>query len=519
MTDEPANKSSLTRDTGAYSIATLFSRILGYGRDAALAAAVPTELTDLFWACFRLPNTFRRLFGEGAVSVAFIPTYSRVAKKDPEGAQKLFGSTLLAVGLATLLATVIGILASPWFLPFYLDLSEGEMESGLLDTTAAMLAWMFPYLILICLAAVAIGVLNAKGRFFVPAATPALFNLALLISVFVYWWFPDSSILWLGIGVLVGGMLQLLFLIPSVVRSEAVPVFSKNPFSDPNLKRALALFLPATLTLGVTQINLLVNTKFALDLGEGPNSYLFYANRLADLPLGLFGIAIAAAAFPRFSTTAADEDREKIKSPLLNSLTGTLLVSLPSMVGLWVLAEPLVDLLFNRGEFAAHGGLEGTVAPLRVYVLGLISFTCVKIFGNLCYAVGDARTPVVAGLCSVATNLVLAYWLRFTWLEHSGIALAVVCGATVNALVMIIRLRERIALSWLVELLWPACRIALAALIMGGVLRFLLGMLPEGSNGLSVPLGIVVGGGIYAGLAILLFPEQAKILSNRLKRS
>ncbi|MCA9425246.1 MAG: murein biosynthesis integral membrane protein MurJ, partial [Candidatus Omnitrophica bacterium] len=382
-----------------------------------------------------------------------------------------------------------------------------------------LLAWMFPYLILICMAAVATGVLNARGRFFIPAATPILFNLSLLAAILCYWKFQNPSILWLGMGVLVGGVLQLLLLVFPLVRMKGLPRFSGNPLSDPNLKSALALFLPATFTLGVTQINLLVNTKFALDMGEGPNSYLFYANRLAELPLGIFGIAIATAAFPRFSTSALEEDRAKIKAPLLNSLTGTFLVNLPAMVGLWVLATPLVDLLFNRGEFAARGGLEGTVLPLRVYVLGLISFTCVKIFGNLCYAVGDARTPVVAGVCSVVTNLFLAYWLRFTWLGHSGIALAVVCGATVNVLVMVVRLRQRIELSWLVELASPVGRIAVASILMGGAVHLALDLIPEGRTAWAVSTGMIVGAVVYSGLGFVMFPDRMKTLLKRIKKT
>jgi putative peptidoglycan lipid II flippase len=518
VTPPPPKPSSLLRDSTAFSLATSLSRVFGYCRDAALAAIVPTELTDLFLACFRLPNTFRRLFGEGAVSVAFIPTFTKVWESNPKEARNLFGATLSVVGLVTLIVVLAGILTSPWYLPFYLDLPEGPERQALESLSIALLAWMFPYLTLICLAAVITGVLNTRGSFFVPALNPVYFNLATILATLCYWWFENPSLVWLGFGVFVGGALQVLLMAPTLIKSGAFPTWNGNPFADPHLKKALALFLPATVTLGVTQINLLVNTKLALALGQGPNSYLFYADRLAELPLGVFGIAIAAASFPRFSKSALDADKEKLKAPLLNSLNGTFLVSLPAMVGIWVLAVPLVDLLFNRGEFARMGGLAGTVPPLRIYVLGLISFSCVKIFGNLSYAVGDARSPIVAGVCSMAVNLCLAYWLRFTWLTHSGIALATVMGATVNVLVLIFCLRERISIGWLFEILPLVGRILVSSLLMGCGVHLFIGWIADSARWIEVLGGVSLGGTLYILLAKLLFPKQLDPLLERALR-
>lgn len=518
MTAPNAKPASLLRDSGAFSIATFLSRIFGYLRDAALAAAVPTELTDLFLACFRLPNTFRRLFGEGAVSVAFIPTFTRVHERSREEARRLFGATLSVVAVATLAVVVVGVVFAPEYLPFYLDLPAGGENGARLEAAREMLLYMFPYLTLICLAAVVTGVLNTRGSFFVPAVNPLFFNLSILVATGCYWRFADPSLAWLGMGVLVGGILQLLVLLPPLKRTGCLPVFSARPTSDPNLKSALTLFLPATLTLGVTQINQLVNTKFALEMGDGPNSYLYYADRIAELPLGIFGIAIAAAAFPRFSKGALEADRLALKAPLLNSLRGVLLVNIPSIVGLWVLAEPMVSLFFNRGEFAAAGGVEGTAAPLRVYVLGLVSFTCVKIYVNLSYALGDSKTPIVAGLSAAAANLFFAYWLRFTWLEHSGIALAVVIGATVNLLATAWRLRREIPLGWCGELIRPFARITLASLVMGAGVHLFLHLAADRSDAVQVLGGAAFGGFVYAGLGWRLFPDLLTPFLRRFRR-
>jgi putative peptidoglycan lipid II flippase len=515
-------KPSLLRASGATAIATLASRILGLARDAVLAAFLPKELTDIFWAAFRIPNTFRRLFGEGAVSVAFLPVFTQIRKEaGTEAARALLGRVLGIILLATGAVTLLGSFFAPtivrWLLEFPADGSAAELES----LAQVLVRWMFPYLIFICLAAVVMGTLNATGRFFVPALTPIYFNGAIIVGA----WLADSrdpvDLRFLAASVLAGGILQLLSQGPSLAASGFWPRWrGASDSTRGGVSRILKLFLPASLGLGVQQVNVLVNTYFASTLGAGAISYLYYADRMAQFPLGVLGFAVATAAFPRFSQKALDTDREAIRKPLLQSLSALVLVMLPSTVGLWILGGPILDLIFNRGEFAAQGSLEQTLPALRVYCLGLVPFSCVKLMGNLSFALGDGRTPVIAGISAALTNLALAWWLKQTPLAHSGIALAVVVAATVNLALITLRLRHTLRGAWLIEESPVLAKIVAASSAMG-IALVLWTNLSAGWGSLTEVLGgMAVGGGTYFAVAFLLLPDLVKrlILRRRAKQ-
>ena len=502
--------------SAATSAATLSSRLFGLVRDATLASVFPKELTDVFWACFRIPNTFRQIFGEGAVSVAFLPTFVKMRKEGGnEAARVLFGAVLHLLVLATGLVSLVGIVLAPWILDLLLSFPEEEGTGEIHQTAIGLIRWMFPYLILVCCAALIGGVLNATGRFFVAAASPAFFSLSIVATALVAYFASGLDVQWLAWGALAGGSLQVVAQLPSLWRSGMTPLWRGKFSKTKGLHQVFGLFLPATLGLGVKQINTLVNTYFASTLGKGPISYLFYADRITQLPLAVFGFSIATASFPKFSSSALDPEGKAICTPLSRSMKGTILVLVPSTVVLCVFGGALVDLLFNRGRFAAEGSLVPTVAALRVYALGLVPFAFLRLFGNLSFALGDGKGPLVAGLTAALANVLLAHQLRHTFLAHSGIALAVVLASLVNLSVLLFRLRKRIQKGWFLGLLPLLGRVTLASAVMGAVLAGWLTL----SAGLPVlvvvAVGLCLGGATYLACGMLLFREHIRRLLNR----
>lgn len=508
---------SLLGAGAATALATLISRVVGLARDASLAAMHPKEITDIFWAAFRVPNTFRNLFGEGASSVAFIPTFTRVRKeRGEEQARALLNAVLRAVALATGAVTLAGVLLAPWIVRALLDFPPQLDSESLHQDAVHLVRWMFPYLILACLAAVIGGALNATGRFFAPAMTSTYFNLSIVLFSFLAVTTSGVHPAWLAAGVLVGGALQVATQLPSLWRAGFPLGRLRGWWTTPGLGDVFTLFFPATLSLGVKQINTLVNTNLASALGTGPISYLFYADRVAELPLGIFGFAIATAAFPRFSQEALEEAEEAIRKPLIQSLKGILLVMVPSTVGLWILGGPILDTLFNRGRFAAQGGLEPTLLALRVFVLGLVPFASVKLIGNLSYSLGNGRAPVIAGLASAGVNLVLAYSLRYTALGHAGLALAVVCASVVNMGGLLVCLRTRVRPAWFLDLVPLALRALAASAGMGVTLLAWIHWSHALPSWSVAALGTVLGGTVYCALGALLFREQlARVIRRR----
>jgi len=488
-------------------------------RLAVVAALFPKELTDIFWAAFRVPNTFRNLFGEGAVTVSFLPVFTRLRKeKGQQHAQRLVSSAFWVLILLTGFVTLIGIFTAPWIVKALLDLSSFDSHLPSEQTAISMIRLMFPYLIVICAAALVGGALNATGRFFVPAFTPVFFNLSIMAGAYVSWRYFGGSLRWLALGVLFGGSLQLVSQLPALWQSGFPIRWQSKFWETEGLRSMLVLFLPASFALGVKQINTLVNTRLASDLGPGPISYLFYADRLAELPLGIFGFAIATAAFPRFAKGAGEASDENVRRPLIQSLKGILLVLAPSTVGLCILGGPLIDVVFNWGQFAQGDNLENTLLPLRVFAIGLIPFASVKLIGNLSYSLCDAKSPIYAAVTAAVVNFSLAYPLRFTFVGHTALALSVVVASIANVTVLLYRLRDRVKPKWFLEIVPLGLKVLVASTIMGSAVFGCLSLLSDIPSLLQVLGGTILGALVYGGCGMFLFPDLLEVLSRRMKR-
>ena len=440
--------SRLARSAGLISIATLSSRLLGVAREAVLAAyfgASASIQMDAYNVAFRVPNLLRDLFAEGAMTAAFVPAFTRtVAARGREQAWRLGNLVINALLLITGLLVTLGIVfAEP--VTRAISAAEYTQVPGKLDLTTDLTRVMLPFLSTIAVAAAMMGMLNSLHRFFIPSLSPAMFNVATIVCavvlVPVMEWLGWPPIMAIAIGTLLGGVGQILIQWP-VLHREGFRYRPVLDFRDPELRQVLRMMVPGTIGVAAVNINLLVNTFLATGLQLGAVSWLGYAFRLMYLPIGLFGVSIATAALPEISRQAADADTAAVRRTVAGALRMMLMLNVPAMIGLMVLAEPIVALLYERGAFL-RADTEATAAALMLYAPGLLGYSIVKLASPAFYSLRDSRTPVTVSVLSVATNVVLSYFL-VGWLGFRGLALATAAAALLNAVLLLWLLRGRL---------------------------------------------------------------------------
>ena len=421
------------------------SRILGVVREQVLAALFGAgNAMDAYNVAFRIPNLVRDLFAEGAMSSAFVPTFTRhLTTSGKESAWKLGNHIINALIVITGLIVVLGIVfAEPIVTAFASDYAA---VPGKLELTILLTRIMLPFLTFVALAAAVMGMLNALHQFFVPALSPAMFNVATIICALTL--VPVMSSLGLppiaaiAIGTLVGGVAQLALQWPLLRRQG----FSYRPildWRDAGLRRVLTLMGPGTLGLAATQVNVFVNTVLATGEGTGAVSFLNYAFRLMYLPIGLFGVSIGTATLPAVSRHAAEHDNAAVRSTIADSMTLMMLLNVPATIGLMVLATPIVRVIFERGAFTPDATVA-TAAALRFYAVGLLGYSVVRIASPTFYAIGENRTPVKVSVATVLVNaglnIVLVRVMGFR-----GLALGTSIAALFNAALLVILLRRKL---------------------------------------------------------------------------
>lgn len=421
------------------------SRVLGLVRDQVLAYLFGAgNEVDAYNVAFRVPNLIRDLFAEGAMSAAFVPTFTReLTRHGRHAAWRLSNNVITALVLVTAMIVVAGIV---WAGPL-ISTYAGEYASvpGKLELTIQLTRLMLPFLILVAVAAAFMGMLNSLDRFFVPALSPALFNVGSILCVVTLAplmpRFGLQPIVAMGIGVLVGGLGQLVAQWPAL-RREGYHYRPTLDLRDPGLQQVLLLMGPGTLGLAATQINVFVNTILATTEGTGAVSWLNYAFRLMYLPLGIFGLSIATAAMPAVARFAAADDVDGLRHEVANALVMMLLLNVPATFGLIVLAHPIVALLFERGAFTP-ADTQATAAALICYAVGLTGYSVVKIASPTFYALGDSRTPVAVSAVTVLANAALNVML-VRYLGYVGLAIGTSVTALMNAVVLLVLLRRRL---------------------------------------------------------------------------
>src|SRR6185295_16827217 len=347
-----ASEGQVVRALGGIASATLLSRVLGFVRDAVVARAFGAgPITDAFFVAFRIPNILRRLLAEGALSTAMIPVFTDyVARDDQPALHRMLRAVLGLALLALTVTTVLGIVFTPYILEV---IAPGFMDNpGQASLAVTLTRIMFPYLVLVGLAAVATGILNSRGRFFAGAIGPAVLNVGMIAAVLLLVRHVEPPIVSLAIGVLAGGLGQLLVQVPSL-SATGLLVAPSGELRHPAIARITRLLLPAVFGLAAVQLMVFVNTLLASLLPLGSISYLYYADRVMEFPLGVFGIALASASLPVMSRHAAAQDNRGLADTLSFALRLALYVSLPATIGLIVLRTPIVRVLFQRGQFGA----------------------------------------------------------------------------------------------------------------------------------------------------------------------
>jgi len=491
--------SRVIKAAGVVGAATLFSRILGYLRDAVIAWYFGAgHSTDAFIAAFRIPNLLRRLFGEGAIGNAFIPVLTDyLTEEGQDEGLRLARSALLVMSILLVVLSILGILLAPVIVKV---IAPGFFESpGKIPLTITLTRIMFPYIFFIGLVALCMGILNAFGHFAAPALAPVLLNLAMICAVIFICPYLSNPVTGLAIGVIIGGVLQLGLQLPFMIR-KGLFLRTKSKIFHPGLKKIAALMPPIIFGGAVYQINVLVGGLLASLLKEGSVSYLYFADRLVQFPLGIFAIAAATAVLPSLSRQAAINDLDALKDTFGHAVRLIIFLTIPSMVGLIILREPIVALLFQRGEFSSHA-TQLTARALLYYAMGLGAFSAVKIVAATFFALKDTRTPMIMALVSILANLVLGIILMRP-MAHGGLALATSLASILNLGLLVHALRSKLgSLGWR-SIMRSAFTASLGAVIMGVVVwgTGFVFIPPEGGEVTELLSGLV--GCILAGLII-----------------
>lgn len=436
-TREITSGTGLARKTSIVGGMTLVSRILGLVRDVVFARYFGAQLVmDAFLVANRIPNMLRRFFAEGAFSAGFVPIMARYRENhNHDEAREFIDAVSGTFGIVLFLVTLVGVIAAPLLV---LVVAPGFVgDGGDLDLAAVMLRFTFPYLFFVSLTAFAGGILNTYGRFGVPALTPVLLNIVLIVAAI--WVSPhlDQPIMALAYAVFIAGVCQLLFQLPFLAKIHALPRPKWLPGHE-GVKRAFKLMIPAIFGSSAAQINVLLGGIIASMLPVGSISYLYYSDRLMEFPLGIFSIALGTVTLPYLSRLWAKDDKTTFSQTLDWSLRLAVLIAIPASIGLFVLADPLVAVLFFGGVFDEQA-VRMTALGLKAYAAGLVGFSLVKILAPAYFAREDTKTPVRMAVVALVVNLVLSVGFALTMLAygvagpHAGLAAATSLAAILNA--------------------------------------------------------------------------------------
>jgi putative peptidoglycan lipid II flippase len=526
MSTKPGSTSGgeIVRRAGVVATGTLTSRILGAIRDAVVAAVFALGATDAFWLAFTIPNALRVLLGEGAVSAAFVPVFTEVREREGMARAKEFYRNLIgAMAVVLMVVTVAGIAGAPWLVKGY---AWGfQRDEALFETTVALTRLLFPYIFLMGISALMMGALYASKRFAAPAFAPVWLNVAfigaalLLAPMFVELGWP--AIFALAIGALLGGGLQIVAQLPSLWK-EKLLIRPRIGFGDIYVRKCGRLMVPLMAGLGVYQLNVLLSRLFASFLPTGSVSYLYYGQRLAEIPQGMFALAIASAALPSLSDAVAKGDEEEAKRLFRHALRLSLFVAVPATVALAVLAEPAATVFFGRGHYDA-AAIHETTRSLVWQASGIWAVASVRTIVPMFHAHNDTRTPVVAS----AFNLVVFVSLSLALMgpmQHAGLAAATSAAAVTQLVALLWLLRRKSGGLGMAEVRSSALRVLVASGVMGGVVwaGARLGQWENGGNdprNLAVfGVTVVVGLGTYLAVAAALGSPELRDLKAAIQR-
>lgn len=492
----------IARSAGTVSGAVMCSRILGLVREQVFATLFGAGFTyDAFVLAFRIPNLLRDLFGEGALSAAFVAVFTDYDTNQGSEATWRLANNVIAFFLVVLSAvTILGILFAEPMVRFMAAREGFENIPNKVELAHLLTVIMFPFLVLVSLSSVVMGILNTKGRFFVPAMASSFFNIGSLVGgvslALILDHYEQPAIVGMAIGTLIGGVLQLIWQLPSLRKLGFIYKFQLDLHS-PGLRRILRLMVPALIGLAPLQVNVLVNTYFASSLEQGSLSWLNYAFRLFWLPVGLFGVAMSIAAMPLISKHAALKNIQDLKATYLSSQLMAFCLTIPASIGLIILAEPLVRVIFQHGRFDVYTTVK-TAEALSCYALGLFAYTSVKIMVPVFYALNDTKFPVIGSFLAMGANICIIM-LTIGDLQHKALALSISGATTLNFLFLATALYRKVEGYSLSYIFRGLGKIIIASFLMGSfVFLMRIFLAPWASRGVTeglASIGLCIGAG------------------------
>jgi putative peptidoglycan lipid II flippase len=494
-----SERRNIVKAAGVLGSATMLSRVMGMVRDMVVSRLFGAGFaTDAFFAAFQIPNMLRRFFAEGALTSAFVPTFSQTLTQQGEAEARELANTcftLLSIVMAGI--TLTGILCSPYIVG--LMFPGFHAVPGKFQLTVLLNRIMFPYTLFISLVALCMGVLNTIRHFFTPAISTVFLNLSMILSAVLLRGFFQVPVTALAMGVLLGGLLQLLLQVP-VLWKKGFPLRPRFDFGSPQVRRITLLMLPSVLGVGVYYLNITVSAILASFLPQGSVSYLYYAQRLFEFPQGIFTVSVAQAVLPSMSRQAAEGDMAGMKGSLAFGLRLTLFITIPAMAGLVVCSTPIFTLLFMGGAFDFAKAVNSSRA-LICYSLGLSFVAMTRVLAPAFYALRDTRTPVWTALLTFLLNLALSLALMEP-LGHGGLALATSLAALGNMLLLLWYLRRRIGGFGGRGIMLCGLKSLAASLPMAAAVWCLCGLVDWSLPGQKLYKGGCLGGAIATGLAL-----------------
>ena len=496
-----SEKKNIARAAGVLGAATMLSRIMGMVRDMVVSRLFGAGLyTDAFFAAFQIPNMLRRFFAEGALTSAFVPTFSEwYTQKGEEEAAALANVCFTVLTLVMAAITVFGIVFSPLIVSLMFPGFAANPEK--VSVTVFLNRLMFPYIFFVSLVALCMGILNTVRHFFTPAISTVFLNVSMILCALLLHDRFRVPIVALSVGVLIGGVLQLALQLPVLYR-KGFPLRPNFNFRHPAVKRIALLMGPSIFGVGVYYLNIAVGSVLASLLPEGSVSYLYYAQRLFEFPQGIFTVSVAQAVLPSMSRQAAAGDLDALKESLCYGVRLTLFITVPAMVGLMLCATPIFSLLFMGGAFSYAKALNCGSA-LFYYSLGLAFVAMVRVLVPAFYALRDTRTPVMTALVAFLLNLLFSLALMGP-MRHGGLALASSLAALGNMALLLWFLRRKIGRFGGRAIALSGCKALLASIPMALAVYGIMRLVDWSREGERLLKGGVLGGAVLAGVAIFL---------------
>ena len=512
-------KYKIAKYAGIVIIATIFCRILGLGREIVISNRFGAGIeTDAFFIAFMIPNLLRSFLGEGALNSAFIPIFAEYLTNHDRKKAEYFASNVLNILIIILIIVVaLGI----WGAPLIINIIAIGFKSNIYKYELAvnLTRIIFPYIGFVAVAALFMAILNSYNHFLIPALAPAMLNISVIIFAITLSY--KYGIYSIALGVILGGICQALVQTPVLIKKKLKYRFTVD-FKDPGVKKLLKLLLPVMIGLAITQINVVVDRTIASTLIDGSISALYYSNRLVQFPLGAFGIAISIAIFPTLAKYTAKNNIPEFKKSLLFGLKMLIFITVPSAVGLIVLKDSLIRLIYEHGIFS-RVATNMTASALLYYSIGLFAYACVRLITMSFYALKDTKTPVKIGVYIVFINIALDLIL-IRYLAHSGLALATSVAAILNLIILLKVLQDKIGdmelksqTSFLIKIIISSIFLGIICVLVSNYLGSVLDLNDKYNQIIQVTASILSGGLVYLIISYILGVKEVRSLKQSIK--